>query len=114
MDFLHDQLATGRKLRILTIVDRFGRYAPAVVPRFRFRASDVVEVLERVCAEVGYPGSIRVDHGSEFISRELDLWTCMQGVTLDFSRPGKPTDNAFIESLASPPFGSMASSRRNV
>ncbi len=59
----------------------------------------MVEVLERVCAEIGYPGSIRVDQGSEFISRELDLWAYMKGVTLDFSRPGKPTDNAFIESF---------------
>jgi putative transposase len=99
MDFVHDQLATGLKLRILTIVDTFSRYAPAVVPRFRFRASDVVQVLERVCAQVGYPGSIRVDQDSEFISRELDLWAYMKGVTLDFSRPGKPTDNAFIESF---------------
>jgi len=99
MEFVHDQLATGPKLRILTIVDTFSRYAPAVVPRFRFRASDVVEVLERVCAQTGYPGSIRVDQGSEFISRELDLWAYMKGVTLDFSRPGKPTDNAFIESF---------------
>jgi putative transposase len=99
MDFVHDQLATGPKLRVLTVVDTFSRYSPAVVPRFRFRAPDVVEVLERVCAEVGYPASIRVDQGSEFISRELDLWAYMKGVTLDFSRPGKPTDNAFIESV---------------
>lgn len=64
-----------------------------------FRAPDVVEVLERVCGEVGYPASIRVDQGSEFISRDLDLWAYTRGVTLDFSRPGKPTDNAFIESF---------------
>ena len=51
------------------------------------------------CTKVGYPASIRVDQGSEFISRELDLWAYMKGVTLDFSRPGKPTDNAFIESF---------------
>ncbi len=73
MDFVHDQLATGPKLHILTLVDTFSRYATAVVPQFRFRASDVVEVLERVCAQTGYPGSIPVDQGSEFISRELDL-----------------------------------------
>lgn len=90
------------------------RYAPAVVPRFRFRASDVVEVLEQVCAQVGYPGSIRVDQGGIFISRELDLWAYMEGVSFDFSRSGKPTDNAFVESLASPPLGSMASSGRSV
>jgi transposase InsO family protein len=50
MDFVHDQLATGLKLRILTVVDTFSRFSPAVVPRFRFRAPDVVEVLERVAS----------------------------------------------------------------
>ena len=55
--------------------------------------------LERVCLDIGYPKTIRVDQGSEFISRDLDLWAYASGVTLDFSRPGKPTDNAFIEAL---------------
>lgn len=99
MDFVHDQLVTGTKIRVLTIVDTFSRYAPAIVPRLRFRAPDVVEVLERVGAEIGLPQTIRVDQGSEFVSRDLDLWAYQRGVTLDFSRPGKPTDNAFIESL---------------
>lgn len=99
MDFVHDQLATGSKLRILTVIDTYSRFSPAVVPRFSFRAPDVIEVLDRVCGEVGYPASIRVDQGSEFVSRDLDLWAYMKGVTLDFSRPGTPTDNAFIESF---------------
>jgi putative transposase len=47
----------------------------------------------------GFPAAIRVDQGSEFVSRDLDLWAYQRGVTLDFSRPGKPTDNAFIESF---------------
>ncbi len=51
--------------------------------------------------EYGCPKTIRVDNGPEFISKELDLWAYMHGVTLDFSRPGKPTDNAFIESFNS-------------
>ena len=55
--------------------------------------------MERVCREAGYPKAIRVDQGSEFISRDLDLWAYHKGVILDFSRPGKPTDNAFIESF---------------
>ena len=46
------------------------------------------------CASVGYPTTIRADQGSEFVSRDLDLWAHSKGVTLDFSRPGKPTDNA--------------------
>jgi len=44
---------------------------------------------------LGFPKTIRVDQGSEFVSRDLDLWAYANGVTLDFSRPGKPTDNAF-------------------
>jgi putative transposase len=99
MDFVHDQLATGRKLRVLTIIDTFSRFSPAIEPRFNFRGADVVEVLEKVGEEVGLPAAIRVDQGSEFVSHDLDLWAYQRGVTLDFSRPGKPTDNAFIESF---------------
>jgi putative transposase len=99
MDFVHDQLATGRKLRVLTIVDTFSRFSPATEVRFNFRGADVVEVLERVGRQVGFPKAIRVDQGSEFVSRDLDLWAYQRDVTLDFSRPGKPTDNAFIESF---------------
>jgi len=62
MDFVHDQLATGRKLRILTIVDAHSRNAPATDPRFSYSAEDVVQTLERVCREVGYPKTIRVDN----------------------------------------------------
>lgn len=101
MDFVHDQLATGKKLRILTIVDTHSRYAPATDPRFTYKGEDVVQTLDRVCAKIGYPKTIRVDNGSEFISRDLDLWAYVHKVTLDFSRPGKPTDNAFIEAFNS-------------
>jgi putative transposase len=99
MDFVHDQLATGRKLRILTVVDTWSRFSPAIDPRFSYRGEDVVNTMERVCGQISYPQTIRVDQGSEFISRDLDLWAYANGVTLDFSRPGKPTDNAFIESF---------------
>jgi putative transposase len=56
MDFVHDQLATGHKLRVLTIVDIFSRFSPALQPRFTFRGSDVVEILERACKGSGIPG----------------------------------------------------------
>jgi transposase InsO family protein len=101
MDFVHDQLATGRKLRILTVVDTHSRYCPAADPRFAYRGEDVVQTLERVCRQVGYPQTIRVDNGTEFLSRDLDLWAYANDVTLDFSRPGKPTDNGFIEAFNS-------------
>jgi putative transposase len=73
MDFVHDQLATGRKIRVLTVVDLFSRYSPVLDPRISYRAGDVVQTLERTCAMTGYPKIIRVDQGSEFVSRDLDL-----------------------------------------
>jgi len=64
MDFVHDQLVTGSKIRILTIVDTFSRYSPATDPRFSYKGEDVVQTLERVCRKLGYPKSIRVpSHG---------------------------------------------------
>lgn len=99
MDFVHDQLYDGRKIRILTVIDAFTRYVPAIEVRERFTGADVVAALEIVCRNVGYPKSIRVDQGPEFVSKDLDMWAYARGVELDFSRPGKPTDNAFIESL---------------
>ncbi len=67
MDFVHDQLATGRKIRVLTVVDAFLRFSPVVDPRFSYRGEDVVVVLEGAYREVGYPKTIRVDQRSEFI-----------------------------------------------
>jgi len=99
MDFVHEQLATGRKMRVLTVVDAFSRYSPMLDARFDYRGEDVVRTLDQTCRRTGYPKRIRVDQGSEFISRDLDLWAYQHDVTLDFRRPGKPTDNAFIESL---------------
>jgi len=81
------------------MVDAFTRYSPVIEARFNWRGATVADVLERVCKEVGYPRTIRVDQGPEFISKDLDLWAYRRGVVLDFSRPGKPTDNAYIESL---------------
>jgi putative transposase len=68
MDFVHDQLAIGLKLRVLTIVDTFSRFSSALGP-----GADVVEVLERVGRQVGFPATIRIDPGTEFVSRDLDL-----------------------------------------
>ena len=85
--------------RSCVVVDTFSRYVPVLDPRHSYRGEDVVQTLERVCRQVGYPKTIRVDQGMEFVSRDLDLWAYAKGVTLDFSRPGKPTDNAFIEAF---------------
>jgi hypothetical protein len=68
--------------------------------QFLARAADVAAVLEGGCTAIGYPHIIRLDQGSEFISREPDLWACAHDVTLDFSRRGEPADNAFVESFS--------------
>jgi putative transposase len=78
MDFVQDQLATGTKLRILTVDDTFSRYVPVLDPRFNYRAENVVIALDKACSRIGYPRTIRVDNGSEFVSRDLEYGpTCM-------------------------------------
>ena len=99
MDFMSDVLFDGRAFRILTVVDCHSRESLAIVPRVSFRAHQVVEVLDRLAAERGRPKTIRCDNGPEFAGRLLDQWAYLNGVELDFSRPGKPTDNAFIEAF---------------
>ena len=68
MDFLHDQLATGTKIRVLTVVDTFSRFSPVLDARLSYRGEDVVQTLDRVCDAIGYPKTIRVDQGTEFVS----------------------------------------------
>jgi putative transposase len=94
-----DQLVGGQRFRLLTLVDNHSRESLAIEVGQRLTGDDVVRVLEHVTAQRGKPQSIRVDNGPEFISKSLDLWACFNGVKLEFSRPGKPTDNAVIESF---------------
>lgn len=86
-------------MNALTAVDTYSRYVPALDPRFSDRGEDADETLKRVCRQFGYPKTIRVDQGSEFISRDMDLWAYQKDVILDFSRSGKPTVNALIEAF---------------
>jgi putative transposase len=99
MDFMSDQLFDGRKIRVLTVLDNYTRVSPAIDVRLSYRGADVVATLERAAQLYGRPRRIMLDNGPEFISKELDLWAYLHGVELDFSRPGKPTDNAFAESF---------------
>lgn len=99
MDFMSDQLFDGRRFRLLTLVDNFTRESLAIQVGQQLKGDDVVAVLDRIRAKRGTPQSIRVDNGPEFVSKSLDWWAYFNQVTLDFSRPGKPTDNPFIESF---------------
>ncbi len=100
MDFVSDQLIDGSRFRALTIVDNFSRRCMAIHPEKSIRGENVVEVLNELKYQKGVtPQRIQVDNGTEFISKALDLWAYENDVTLDYSRPGKPTDNPFIESF---------------
>jgi putative transposase len=99
MDFVADQLVDGTKLRALTIVDVFTREALAIEVGQRLRGEDVVGVCNRLVAQRGAPVRIFVDNGSEFSGRIFDLWAYHHKAQIDFSRPGKPTDNCFIETF---------------
>ena len=99
MDFVHDQLADGRPFRVLTIVDQWSRLSPMLSPAFSIRGEDVASALDVAIGVGPVPKSITVDHGTEFMSRALEDWAYRRGVQLDFTRPGKPTDNGHIESF---------------
>jgi putative transposase len=99
MDFISDALYNGRRFRALTIVDNFSRECLAIEADQGIRGDHVVAVLERLKYIRELPDVIQVDNGSEFISKVMDRWAYDNGVKLSFSRPGKPVDNAFIESF---------------
>lgn len=99
MDFVSDSLLDGRRFRTLTIVDEWSRESPAMEVDASLTGQRVVRVLERLAAIRPLPASIRMDNGPEFISKALDAWAYAQGVRLQFIQPGKPTQNAYIESF---------------
>jgi len=99
MDFVADQLADGRRFRALTVLDIFTRESLAIEVGPSLKGTDVVGVLNRLKVHRGVPKLLFCDNGSEFTSQILDLWAYQNSVRIDFSRPGKPTDNAFVESF---------------
>ena len=99
MDFVHDALADGRPFRVLTVVDQWSRQSPLLEVASSMSGGTVGQALDRVLTETRKPQSITVDQGTEFMSRALEDWAFYRGVQLDFTRPGKPTENAFIESF---------------
>ena len=99
MDFVADNLFDGRKLRMLTVVDCCSRESLAIHVGQSLKGEDVVRVLDAIARERGKPHTVKTDNGSEFIGKAMDKWAYDNAVELDFSRPGKPTDNAMIESF---------------
>jgi putative transposase len=99
MDFVADQLADGTKIRLLTIIDIHSRESLAIVVGHRLRGEDAVAALNHIVERRPAPKCLFVDNGSEFSGQLLDLWAYHHRAKIDFSRPGKPTDNCFIETF---------------
>ena len=99
MDFIQDALSSGRKFRTLSVVDTYSRECLTVEADTSLPGYRAVRILDRLGETTGLPNSIRVDNGPEFISKALDEWVYRNGVKLDFIRPGKPVENAYVESF---------------
>jgi putative transposase len=99
MDFVHDQMLDGRAFRILTVIDQWSRESVCLEANFRLSGRCVGQALDRLASQRGWPKAITVDNGTEFTSKALDEWAYRRGIKLDYTRPGKPTDNGLIESF---------------
>lgn len=101
MDFIFDRLASGRQLKVLTMTDHFSKMIPELFVAHSIRGPDVVSVLDRLAKVGRKPKTIVIDNGSEFRSKAMARWARENAVRLHFIEPGKPQQNAFIESFNS-------------
>jgi putative transposase len=99
MDFVTDSLTSGRRFRSLTIVDDLSRESVAIEADFSLTGERVTRVLGRLAQTRGLPAVITVDNGPEFAGKVLDAWAYQHHIKLHFIRPGKPVENAYIESF---------------
>jgi putative transposase len=99
MDFVHDQLMNGQTFRVLTVIDQWSRESVLLEANTALTGQSVAAALEALSGHRSLPNAITVDHGTEFTSKALDEWAYRRGVALDFIRPGKPVENAIIESF---------------
>jgi putative transposase len=99
MDFVAARLIDGRWFRVLTVVDQFTRECVLLLADSSLTGNKVALALSQAIADRGTPVSITVDNGTEFASKAMDVWAYQYGVQLDFIRPGRPTENGYIESF---------------
>jgi len=99
MDFMSDALFNGKRFRALTMMDLYSRECLNIYADNRITGDTVVDILDSISCHRGLPKRIRVDNGPEFISKAIDNWSYQNNIKLEFSSPGKPVDNAFIESF---------------
>ncbi|MGH8113112.1 MAG: IS3 family transposase [Rhodanobacteraceae bacterium] len=97
LDFMGDSLADGRSYRTLNVLDDYARDALTIEIDLSLTATRVVRVLDRLCAEYGQPEAIRSDNGPELRSKVVRKWATERGIRWDFTQPGHPEQNAYIE-----------------
>ena len=99
MDFVADQLSNGRRFRVLNVVDNYSRELVGQLTEFSISGARVARFLSQLLEHRGKPTGITCDNGTEFTSKAMFFWSKESGVKLNFIQPGKPTQNAFVESL---------------
>jgi len=99
VDFMSDSLSNGRRFRILTIVDDYTRESPGLLVDRSIPSGRVTDFIDQIALYHGYPRHIRVDNGPEFTSARFHAWAGKQNIIIMHTRPGKPSDNAYIESF---------------
>ncbi|TFG93066.1 MAG: transposase [Syntrophobacterales bacterium] len=99
IDFMSDSLADGRRFRILIIIDDYTRESPGILVARSIPSGGVTAFIDRIALSPGYPRGIRVNNGPEFTSATFHRWAEEQHITIEHTRPGKPSENAFIESF---------------
>ena len=99
MDFMHDTLGDGRAIRLFTVVDDFTRACPLIAVDVALPAARVITLLDQLAATMPLPAALVCDNGAEFTSQAFDQWAHQRGIALHFIRPGKPVENAYVESF---------------
>jgi putative transposase len=99
IDFVSDQLASGRRFRCFTLIDSCTRECLAITVAYSLPSSAVIQTLDAIIAGRGQPTRLSLDNGSEFRSRAFDAWAADRGIALNFIQPGKPVQNAHVESF---------------
>lgn len=102
MDFVSDQLSNGRRFRALNVVDDYSREMVGQLVQVSISGRQVARFQSLLIEQRGKPGKVVCDNGTEFTSKAMFFWSKETGVTLGFIQPGKPTQNAFVESLNFP------------
>ena len=99
MDFVFDRVASGRAIKSLVIVDDATHESVAIVVEHSMGGNQLIRVLDEVCAKRGKPAVIRTDNGPEFIGKAMLNWAYRSGIALKLIEPGKPNQNAYVESF---------------